>query len=69
MAPSAVSDGSDRPFWGVPFLLHLREDALRFIIDTMCAFRHLSITFDLLLSAHVASLPFYGQHPGDEGMD
>ena len=45
------------PFGLSALLLYLREYALCFIIDAMRTRRHLSITFDLLFPAHVASLP------------
>ena len=46
------------PFRWIAFLLHVREDAFRVVIDTVRTGWHLSIAFDLFLPAHIASLSF-----------
>ena len=44
------------PFRRISLLLDLGEDTLGLVVDAMRTRRHLPVTFDLLLSAHVASL-------------
>lgn len=52
-----VSSGSSNiPFGWVSFLLHLREDTLGLVIDTVGAFGHLAIALDFFLPTHVACL-------------
>ena len=48
--------GVDAPFGRIPLLLHLREDALGLVVLAVRACRHLAVTLDLLLPAHVARL-------------
>lgn len=45
------------PFWRIALLFDLRKDAFGLVILAVRACRHLSVALDLLLSAHVASLP------------
>jgi hypothetical protein len=47
---------ADAPFRRLTLLLDLCEDALCLIVLAVCARRHLAITLDLLLSAHIAGL-------------
>lgn len=44
------------PFRGISFLLDLGEDTLRLVVDAMRTSWHLSVTFNFLLSAHIAGL-------------
>jgi hypothetical protein len=44
------------PFGGISLLLHLSKYTFRLIINTVCTSWQLSIAFDFLLPAHIASL-------------
>jgi hypothetical protein len=54
------ASSSKLPFRRISLLLDLGEDALRLVVDAMRTRRHLPVTFDLLLSAHIASLSYSG---------
>jgi hypothetical protein len=44
------------PFRRSTLLLNLREDTLGLIVDTVSTRRHLAITLDLFLPAHITGL-------------
>lgn len=57
------------PLGRIPLLLDLCENALRLVIDAVCARGHLPIAFDLLLPTHIAGLRYISLDPCAPGSE